>query len=294
MTALQETDGKEVPFLATARKPDLSTSFLPWAYWKEKWKEADDASTCLGLLHGGFKTNAYVPEEEEERLRFFLLIAQGYGNRSLSHGDMLFSGKAFSVLADQLADILEQRLPLFSPEAVEAVLHFFRPRENNLVEGGGLQNFPRMPDADDKSRHYPLWKMAEVCRAWCRLMWDTASYGEDCRPGGHWPKNEATLAALKAARPKILEILYAFKRGELERLLDPQMAFENDDVNRPVIRVRWEIFTADCLKKLEELALRSGPTLPWAVTAGSSAARVLLVVRAAHAFQKKHQTAKTQ
>ncbi len=296
MTALQATAGGKPSFLDIARKTGNNIRFLEWADWCERWNRATDIPVLEGLLHCGFKTDVRTPEEEIERLRTFLNLAEGHGSsKSLSSVESAVASKAFKVLAEKLSGVLNDRLPVMPPEAVEAVLKFFRPKETMLSEGGGLQNFPRIPNEDDKSRYFPLWKMGQTCLDWCRWVWEIDHYGAYCTPVGPWPKNEATLQALKDARPKVLEILYAFKRGQLERLLDMTQALDGEGGNQHLVtRVQWELFTPDCLEKLRELALRSGPTIPWALVAGSSAAKVFLDVRVAHSFQRKHKKANKQ
>jgi len=270
-----------------SRRIDLLDRRPCWFDWKERWRNATDEQTCIGLLHHGLRTQVFSAEEESERIQFYLSTADGYLSRSLDMREYLQASKAFDVLADDgyLQDLLDKRLLILPPSTVKAVLHFFRPK--NEDEGGGFVNL-FVPEGD--KGHHRMHKMNDLLLRWCLRVWNrditfTSEYTSLPQP---WQEDKQSRLLLENIRPRILEILYAYGHGQLEKLTDRVLAVDPKDKERFTTRVQWELFTPDCSWKIGELGGRSahivgrptttGECVRASLVAGSSAAKVATLV----------------
>lgn len=292
-------------FLNTARKKYLDQKPLPWSTWKNQWRRCSGENACIGLLHYGLRTEVRSAEEESERRRFYLTLADGHYSPDLEQSHKMtgderrIARKAFDVLfgTRYSSDVFDKRLLTLPPDAIEALLHFFRPRGTD--ESCGLENL-RITAGDTEDRDHAMKKTNEALLRWLVSLWDKDFVYEgpySSGPIGPWVKNQATYALVQEVRPRVLEMLHAYGHGQLEKLLDKVgCAIEERHI---VYRVQWELFTPDCTSKLEELASRSsrlvgvhttGDAVKAALVSGSSAAKVLtLVWRAQGHLMHKHE-----
>lgn len=268
-------------FLKSVRKPELIQDrfrTIPWMQWKQRWAEAPDVETCASLLHYGMRIDVSGPTESVERLRCYLLLAEGhYGSRGTVHPAI--AAKAFKVLFDgePFRPLFDRHLLTLPPTGLAALLRFFRPK--GIYENDGLANI-WVPDAVQKNRHHVMAELNKGLLRWLFEMWhDEFIPDPQSIALGPWRLNKNTIQLARGLRPRIIKILHAYGHGQLEALLNKRGVMTAG--NNLVYRTRWEQFTPDCLKTLEGLALRRGRTIRDAVVNDSTAAKVLLNVRAA-------------
>lgn len=279
------------------------TDWPHWLEWKIKWEAANDAATCLGLLHSGFRTNVYSPQDQEERLSFYLLLADGYwttrSDRLAGHG--VLARKAFSILAEHCKDerVLRKELLTLSPDTVRRLFRYFRPAEER--EGCGLASF-ETPQRDGREiSNHAVKVMNETLLDWCKYVWfKDYEFVSSYESHGPWPRNPATVQMLNRKRVEIINILHAYGNGQLEKLIDAVPVLDDPKAEDLKIshRVRWELFTPDCVVRLGNLAAAQpgclvggysqGKFVDAALVNGSSAAKVYtLVVRAQEQLASK-------
>jgi len=276
----------------------VSEDWPSWTQWGEDWRKADNISTCLGLLHTGFQTKVFAADELSERLCFYLKLADAqWTSTPISNGNSAMKRKAIKVLADldtALNDVFGKGLLAMTPETARQMFKFFRPKDG--TEGGGLASFETPKAGRDFELHdHAAKKLNERLLEWCTWVWRKEyAYVSRHESGGRWPKNPLTIAILDEKRVDILDILHAYGNGKLESLLDIASVLDDSDPDdlKCVFRVRWELFTPECVQRLYQLASRkSGLTGPHtldeaaqaALVAGSSAAKVLTLVQTAQA-----------
>jgi len=274
-------------FLKDVRKSEnLRTNWIRWPEWQMRWNDANDLATCVSLLHYGMQTEIASPQEDAERLRCYLLLAEGHLNsKGRVHGAI--TRKAFKTVVDRsyYRPLFGSYLVTLPPSGVAALLRFFRPKGTD--EGSGIENI-WVPDAEAKTKNHMMTQVNEELLNWLFAIWyGDFTYESEFGSRGLWPRNEKTVKLVNGLRPRVLEILHAYGHGKLESLLDKSgVVTESKNL---VYQVRWELFTPDCLTMLENLALRRGKTVREALVNSSTAAKVLLNVTAAQQLLSEKQ-----
>lgn len=262
----------------TTRKHSWNATPITWSQWKLHWERTTNEEMALGLLHFGLKTRILDESEQLERLSLYLDIADGHRHTS-ALGEFRIRRKAFQCLVSHFEHVsMLMTFCAFPPEGMMAVLRFFRPAGDE--EGSGLYNVEYRDDAA-KSRDVAMWKMNHQLRTLCWELW-MGEYGY--RGVQLAPETESFL---DRCGPQVIEIFHAYGNGELEGLVVPMRSYDPDTTSKVRMEVLWHLFTEPCREKLLELALRKGETLEAALLAGSSAAKVLVLVNAALAERER-------
>ncbi len=130
-------------FLKDVRKSeDLRTDWLRWSEWQLRWSNASDVATCVSLLHYGMQTETASSEEDVERLRCYLRLAEGHLNTN-GRVHAAISRKAFKTIVNRnyYRPLFGSYLLTLPPSGVATLLRFFRPlsfllhREGDRLSG---------------------------------------------------------------------------------------------------------------------------------------------------------------
>jgi hypothetical protein len=256
-----------------------------WTEWRKLWDAATYAEQLHGLLHIGFNIETRHYRESNERVRFYLAIADGHSAiypRNLQREDdptsphakewsafgylnrpslrQEVAHKAFKTLCltffRQQDGICPWSNAVRDEETLQAILNFFLQEPEFAINQKVLSNLDRNPDSrlNEIVREFLLCVVRE---GWLN--------GRDRGP--------ETVEYFRKARPRFVEILY--RMDKLSFLLHKE--FEPDDA---------------CLAALETIAMKQGygrpsgqaiyrepKSLEEACAFGSKAAQTLIVIR---------------
>lgn len=273
---------------------------ISWIEWKERWADAKDLPTCLGLLHSGFKTTVGKDERmqaelEADRIIFYLEIAQKQNQDS--EVSRKCADKALTVVTDNFFCFYkggEERINTFytrPPELFDAVCDFFRveqvphrrPVIANLHERAAASEF----SSYGVSKH--------VIK---KLGLFTEEFGKHVFAGYQGPSDVYFTTVMIEHKRRVFPLWYKKKQFGLELLLTHE-----DSVLESLLPISqyglrehlWEKFTPDVLQRLEEFALAQSKgckTLEEAIAHCQRPAQIALTAKLAVAeVQRRQKTA---
>lgn len=254
-----------------------------WTEWKQLWEAATHAEQLHGLLHVGFDVDIRTYHELNERVRFYLAVADGHSaiySQSLRREDdptdphkkerstfgvlnrsdlrQKVARKAFKMLClnffrlpDKDGEVPSWQNAIRDAETLRAILDFFLQEPDFAVSEKPLSNIDR--DLDSHLTEI-------ICEKLLRLVKEGWLDGRDRGP--------ETCEHFRRARPQFVEILA--RLGKLDLLL--QKEYEPDDA---------------CMAMLETIAMnprfmpiwRAPDSIDVAVAFGSKAAQTLTLLR---------------
>lgn len=236
-------------------KPDFA-----WAEWPERWRQASDGITRLGLIHGVFDTYTRTPQEVDERIRYILELTCEYTKpfhdrviqRQIWEASINVVTRRFFSPNKGAAEIYK-----LSPAVIEAIFWFFENTfhiKDNVWKTRAIDGVSEHVSRELKWFFNNLW----------RVIW------EDTYKDGKHAKFKPTI------------IHFMAEMGTLSLLMPNAKGVGNEG--------SWLRFDQASVDVLEELALKeAGKVLnvESAVRRGSQAAVLLLAIRAANPLYVK-------
>lgn len=228
---------------------------FPWAEWPERWEQAQDGITRLGLIHGVFDTYTATPKEVAERIRYVLELTCEYASavhtrviqRQIWEACMNVVTRRFFSLNKGYAEIYALSAPV-----IETIFWFF---ENAF----DIKCNAWTSRSTDKVNDHVLREIQWFFRNFWQVIWQ--DYYQD---GRH-------------AQFKPTIVRFMAEMGTLSLLMP--------NANREDKESAWSRFDQASIDILEEVALKeAGPVLNLesAVRKGSQAAVLLIAIRAAN------------
>lgn len=279
--------------------------FGTWQEWRKKWEATSDLAQLLGLLQFGFDTITEDTVDNEDRIRFYLDVADGHGGidnfgaYDPSRPDVqdqwfnamterkrkkVIAKKAFNVLCVRFFKNQNTKhghpswaiLIVRMPKIFSSLVWFFRCDEN------GIQTRVRNLDYDAADEMDNNWKVAE------QFAYDLCEFAYTFRFFGEYAgDNDRTIQKMFLdARPQLVQLLLglrredallsnAFHAGEIEMRELARIALATEyERNHPYSKSRL------CTTGEE------------AYFSGSRAAKVLLLLRARESERTKFEEAR--